>query len=81
MNKLTFILVCSVFINVLLALYLVKVRWENVQLTENIEALTIQNNKVLELHIKLITELNILNSNAKNENIAKEKLQMIDPDG
>ncbi|MEK9943495.1 MAG: cell division protein FtsL [Gammaproteobacteria bacterium] len=81
MNKLTFILVCSVFINVLLALYLVKVRWENVQLTENIEALTIQNNKVLELHTKLITELNILNSNAKNENIAKEKLQMIDPDG
>jgi len=73
--------VCSVFINVLLALYLVKVRWENVQLTENIEALTIQNNKVLELHTKLITELNILNSNAKNENIAKEKLQMIDPDG
>lgn len=72
---------CSVFINVLLALYLVKVRWENVQLTENIEALTIQNNKVLELHTKLITELNILNSNAKNENIAKEKLQMIDPDG
>ena len=71
MNKLTFILVCSVFINVLLALYLVKVRWENVQLTENIEALTIQNNKVLELHTKLITELNILNSNAKNENIAK----------
>jgi cell division protein FtsB len=81
MNKLTFILVCSVFINVLLALYLVKIRWENVQLTENIEALTIQNNKVLELHTKLITELNILNSNAKNENIAKEKLQMIDPDG
>ena len=81
MNKLTFILVCLVFINVLLALYLVKVRWENVQLTENIEALTIQNNKVLELHTKLITELNILNSNAKNENIAKEKLQMIDPDG
>jgi cell division protein FtsB len=81
MNKLTFILVCSVFINVLLALYLVKVRWENVQLAENIEALTIQNNKVLELHTKLITELNILNSNAKNENIAKEKLQMIDPDG
>lgn len=81
MNKLTFILVCSVFINVLLALYLVKVRWENVQLTENIEALTIQNNKVLELHTKLITELNILNSNAKNENIAKEKLQMKDPDG
>lgn len=81
MNKLTFILVCSVFINVLLALYLVKVRWENVQLTENIEALTIQNNKVLELHTKLITELNILNSKAKNENIAKEKLQMIDPDG
>jgi len=81
MNKLTFILVCSVFINVLIALYLVKVRWENVQLTENIEALTIQNNKVLELHTKLITELNILNSNAKNENIAKEKLQMIDPDG
>ena len=81
MNKLTFILVCSVFINVLLALYLVKVRWENVQLTENIEALTIQNNKVLELHTKLITELNVLNSNAKNENIAKEKLQMIDPDG
>ena len=81
MNKLTFILVCSVFINVLLALYLVKVRWENVQLTENIEALTIQNNKVLELHTKLMTELNILNSNAKNENIAKEKLQMIDPDG
>ena len=81
MNKLTFILVCSVFINVLLALYLVKVRWENVQLTENIEALTIQNNKVLELHTKLITEINILNSNAKNENIAKEKLQMIDPDG
>lgn len=81
MNKLTFILACSVFINVLLALYLVKVRWENVQLTENIEALTIQNNKVLELHTKLITELNILNSNAKNENIAKEKLQMIDPDG
>ena len=81
MNKLTFILVCSVFINVLLANYLVKVRWENVQLTENIEALTIQNNKVLELHTKLITELNILNSNAKNENIAKEKLQMIDPDG
>ncbi len=81
MSKLTFILVCSVFINVLLALYLVKVRWENVQLTENIEALTIQNNKVLELHTKLITELNILNSNAKNENIAKEKLQMIDPDG
>lgn len=80
MNKLTFILACSVFINVLLALYLVKVRWENVQLTENIEALTIQNNKVLELHTKLITELNILNSNAKNENIAKEKLQMIDPD-
>lgn len=72
---------CSVFINVLLALYLVKIRWENVQLTENIEALTIQNNKVLELHTKLITELNILNSNAKNENIAKEKLQMIDPDG
>jgi cell division protein FtsB len=81
MNKLTFILVCSLFINVLLALHLVKVRWENVQLTENIEALTIQNNKVLELHTKLITELNILNSNAKNENIAKEKLQMIDPDG
>lgn len=81
MNKLTFILVCSVFINVLLALYLVKVRWENVQLTENIEALSIQNNKALELHTKLITELNILNSNAKNENIAKEKLQMIDPDG
>ena len=81
MSKLTFILVCSVFINILLALYLVKVRWENVQLTENIEALTIQNNKVLELHTKLITELNILNSNAKNENIAKEKLQMIDPDG
>ena len=81
MNKLTFILVCSVFINVLLALYLVKVRWENVQLAENIEALTIQNNKVLELHTKLITELNILNSKAKNENIAKEKLQMIDPDG
>lgn len=81
MNKLTFILVSSVFINVLLALYLVKIRWENVQLTENIEALTIQNNKVLELHTKLITELNILNSNAKNENIAKEKLQMIDPDG
>ena len=81
MNKLTFILVCSVFINVLLALYLVKIRWENVQLTENIEALTIQNNKVLELHTKLITELNILNSNAKNENIAKEKLHMIDPDG
>ncbi len=81
MSKLTFILVCSVFINVLLALYLVKVRWENVQLAENIEALTIQNNKVLELHTKLITELNILNSNAKNENIAKEKLQMIDPDG
>ena len=81
MNKLTFILACSVFINVLLALYLVKVRWENVQLAENIEALTIQNNKVLELHTKLITELNILNSNAKNENIAKEKLQMIDPDG
>ena len=81
MNKLSFILVCSVFINVLLALYLVKVRWENVQLAENIEALTIQNNKVLELHTKLITELNILNSNAKNENIAKEKLQMIDPDG
>ena len=81
MNKLTFILVCSVFINVFLAHYLVKVRWENVQLTENIEALTIQNNKVLELHTKLITELNILNSNAKNENIAKEKLQMIDPDG
>ena len=81
MNKQTFILACSVFINVLLALYLVKVRWENVQLTENIEALTIQNNKVLELHTKLITELNILNSNAKNENIAKEKLQMIDPDG
>ena len=81
MNKLTFILACSVFINVLLALYLVKVRWENVQLTENIEALTIQNNKVLELHTKLMTELNILNSNAKNENIAKEKLQMIDPDG
>ena len=81
MNKLTFILVCSLFINVLLALYLVKVRWENVQLAENIEALTIQNNKVLELHTKLITELNILNSNAKNENIAKEKLQMIDPDG
>jgi cell division protein FtsB len=81
MNKLTFILACSVFINVLLALYLVKIRWENVQLTENIEALTIQNNKVLELHTKLITELNILNSNAKNENIAKEKLQMIDPDG
>jgi len=73
--------VCSVFINVLLALYLVKVRWENVQLAENIESLTIQNNKVLELHTKLITELNILNSNAKNENIAKEKLQMIDPDG
>jgi len=81
MSKLTFILVCSVFINVLLALYLVKVRWENVQLAENIESLTIQNNKVLELHTKLITELNILNSNAKNENIAKEKLQMIDPDG
>jgi cell division protein FtsL len=81
MNKLTFILVCSLFSNVLLALHLVKVRWENVQLTENIEALTIQNNKVLELHTKLITELNILNSNAKNENIAKEKLQMIDPDG
>jgi cell division protein FtsB len=81
MNKLTFILVCSVFINVFLALYLVKVRWENVQLAENIESLTIQNNKVLELHTKLITELNILNSNAKNENIAKEKLQMIDPDG
>ena len=81
MNKLTFIFVFSLFINVLLALYLVKVRWENVQLTENIEALTIQNNKVLELHTKLITELNILNSNAKNENIAKEKLQMIDPDG
>ena len=81
MNKLTFILACLVFINVLLALYLVKVRWENVQLAENIEALTIQNNKVLELHTKLITELNILNSNAKNENIAKEKLQMIDPDG
>jgi len=73
--------VCSVFINILLALHLVKVRWENVQLAENIEALTIQNNKVLELHTKLITELNILNSNAKNENIAKEKLQMIDPDG
>ena len=71
----------SLFINVLLALYLVKIRWENVQLNENIEALTIQNNKVLELHTKLITELNILNSNAKNENIAKEKLQMIDPDG
>ena len=81
MNKLTFIFMFSLIINVLLALYLVKVRWENVQLTENIEALTIQNNKVLELHTKLITELNILNSNAKNENIAKEKLQMIDPDG
>ena len=81
MNKLTFIFLFSLIINVLLALYLVKVRWENVQLTENIEALTIQNNKVLELHTKLITELNILNSNAKNENIAKEKLQMIDPDG
>jgi len=81
MNKLTFIFVFSLFINVLLALYLVKIRWENVQLNENIEALTIQNNKVLELHTKLITELNILNSNAKNENIAKEKLKMIDPDG
>jgi len=80
MNKLSFILVCSVFINVLLALHLVKVRWENVQLNENIEALKIQNNKVFELHTKLITELNILNSNAKNENIAKEKLKMIDPD-
>ena len=81
MNKLTFIFIFSLFINVLLALYLVKIRWENVQLNENIEALTIQNNKVLELHTKLITELNILNSNAKNENIAKEKLKMIDPDG
>ena len=80
MNKLSFILVCSVFINVLLAFHLVKVRWENVQLNENIEALKIQNNKVFELHTKLITELNILNSNAKNENIAKEKLKMIDPD-
>jgi len=80
MNKLSFILVCSVFINILLALHLVKVRWENVQLNENIEALKIQNNKVFELHTKLITELNILNSNAKNENIAKEKLKMIDPD-
>jgi len=80
MNKLSFILVCSVFINVLLALHLVKVRWESVQLNENIEALKIQNNKVFELHTKLITELNILNSNAKNENIAKEKLKMIDPD-
>ena len=80
MNKLSYILVCSVFINVLLALHLVKVRWENVQLNENIEALKIQNNKVFELHTKLITELNILNSNAKNENIAKEKLKMIDPD-
>jgi len=80
MNKLSYILVCSVFINILLALHLVKVRWENVQLNENIEALKIQNNKVFELHTKLITELNILNSNAKNENIAKEKLKMIDPD-
>jgi len=80
MNKLSFILVCSVFINVLLALHLVKVRWENVQLNENIEALTIQNNKVLELHTKLITELNILNSNAKNENIDKEKKKKIEND-
>ena len=81
MNKITIFLVTLILINILLGLSLIKVRWENVQLIENISILRIQNNKLIELHTKLIPELNMLNSNAKNETIAKESLGMIDPDG
>lgn len=81
MNKIIWILSTSILVNILLALLLIKVRWENVQLNENIETLKVQNSKVFELHTKLIAEINTLNSNAKNENIAKEKLNMVDPNG
>jgi cell division protein FtsL len=81
MNKIDTFLVILILINTLLGLSLIKVRWENVQLIENISILKIQNNKLLELHTKLIAELNMLNSNAKNESIAKENLGMIDPNG
>lgn len=81
MNKINTFLVILILINTLLGLNLIKVRWENVQLIENISILKIQNNKLLELHTKLIAELNMLNSNAKNESIAKENLGMIDPNG
>jgi len=81
MNKIYTFLVILILINTLLGLSLIKVRWENVQLIENISILKIQNNKLLELHTKLIAELNMLNSNAKNESIAKENLGMIDPNG
>lgn len=81
MNKINTFLVILILINTLLGLSLIKVRWENVQLIENISILKIQNNKLLELHTKLIAELNMLNSNAKNELIAKENLGMIDPNG
>ncbi|MEY2972725.1 MAG: hypothetical protein ACO397_00480 [Gammaproteobacteria bacterium] len=81
MNKINTFLVILILINTLLGLSLIKVRWENVQLIENISILKIQNNKLLELHTKLIAELNMLNSNAKNESIAKENLGMIDPNG
>ena len=81
MNKINIFLVILILINTLLGLSLIKVRWENVQLIENISILKIQNNKLLELHTKLIAELNMLNSNAKNESIAKENLGMIDPNG
>ncbi|MEK9649574.1 MAG: hypothetical protein VW146_01345 [Gammaproteobacteria bacterium] len=81
MNKFIWVLATSILVNILLALLLIKVRWENVQLNENIETLKVQNSKVFELHTKLIAEINTLNSNAKNENIAKEKLNMVDPNG
>jgi cell division protein FtsL len=81
MNKINTFLVILILINTLLGLSLIKVRWENVQLIENISILKIQNNKLLELHTKLIAELNMLNSNAKNESIAKENLGMIDSNG
>jgi len=81
MNKINTFLVILILINTLLGLSLIKVRWENVQLIENISILKIQNNKLLELHTKLIAELNMLNSNAKNESIAKENIGMIDPNG
>lgn len=81
MNKINTFIVILILINTLLGLSLIKVRWENVQLIENISILKIQNNKLLELHTKLIAELNMLNSNAKNESIAKENLGMIDPNG
>ena len=73
-----YFLIFNLFFLLILCLETVKTRWEFSQEYENQAYLKVAKNKLTEINIHLQTEYYHLNSPAKIERHAKEKLKMIE---